>query len=422
MVFHPRERGARRPRFAGIPRREFIRLSMMGAATAGLGPTLLAACGGDDDDDASAGGVQLSRPDNPVTLPTFDDVQPIDDGLPVETGTLKVFNYSEYISPDVLAAFEAEFGVTVEVTTFTSMDEAIAKLSSGDAQFDVFFPTADVIGKVAAGKLLRPLNKSYVPNITNVWESLQDPFYDKGSVYSVPYTLFSTGIGYRVDAVAKTPDMYDNPYDIFWDTANDGQVYLLEDDREVFGMALVRSGQTDVNTEDVELIDAALADVNELNDLVTVKLGAEAYTVLPEKRAWVHQAWSGDVVNAQYYLPEGETIENIGFWYPADGGGMIGSDTIAVMRDAERPVLAHTFINYLLDATHSIENYSWLGYQPPQNAFDPDLAVADEYVPTHLASAIVRPQDFERGHQLLQLSLAGEKIWDDAWSKFIAGA
>ncbi|HEX4980850.1 MAG TPA: hypothetical protein VFV63_04095, partial [Ilumatobacteraceae bacterium] len=110
-----------------MPRREFIRLSMMGAATAGLGPTLLAACGGDDDD-ASTGAVQLSRPDNPVTLPTFDDLQPIDDDLPVESGTLKVFNYQEYIAPDVLAAFEEEFGVTVEVTTFISMDEAIAKL------------------------------------------------------------------------------------------------------------------------------------------------------------------------------------------------------------------------------------------------------------------------------------------------------
>ena len=52
--------------------------------------------------------------------------------------------------------------------------------------------------------------------------------------------------------------------------------------------------------------------------------------MLPEKRAWVHQAWSGDVVNAQYYLPEGESIDNIGYWYPADGGGMIGSDTMAV--------------------------------------------------------------------------------------------
>ena len=444
MAIHPRER--RR-----YGRRYFIRLSAYGAAAAGIGPSLLAACGGDDDDgqpagapassgssgtgssdDDSSGGdssggdsdgpVKLSRPNDPATLPTFDDIQPIADGLEPETGTLKVYNYEQYIAPSVLKKFNRQFDAKVEVTTFTSMDEAIAKLSSGRTQFDVFFPTTDVIGKLAAGKLLQPLNKTYVPNLTNVWPSLQDPFYDKGSVYSVPYTLYTTGIGYRSDAVPKTPDKYSNPYDIFWDPANAGQVYLLEDDREVFGMELVRmSPDNDVNTEDPELIAAALDEVMKLTDVVNVKLGAEAYTVLPEKRTWVHQCWSGDVVNAQYYLPEGESIENIGYWYPADGGGIIGSDTIAVMSNAEKPVLAHAFLNFLLDEKHALENYGWLGYQPPQNSIDPDKVVAEGYVPAHLASAVIKPQDFDTGQQLLQLSLAGEKLWDDAWSTFTAG-
>ena len=138
----------------------------------------------------------------------------------------------------------------VEVTTFTSMDEAIAKLSSGQAEFDVFFPTTDVIGKVAAGQLLQPLNKSYIPQPRERLGVAAGPVLRQGRVYPVPYALFTTGIGYRIDAVAKPPDDYDNPYDIFWDAANCGQVYLLEDDREVFGMAMLRTGPTDVNTED----------------------------------------------------------------------------------------------------------------------------------------------------------------------------
>jgi spermidine/putrescine transport system substrate-binding protein len=418
MVMHPRERG--------LPRRQFIRLTALGAAAAGLGPSLLAACGGDDGEEGSSGGseggVALSRPDAPVTLPTFDDIPAIADDLPIESGTLKVYNYEEYISPDVLAAFEAEFGVTVEVTTFTSMDEAVARLASGEVAFDVFFPTPDRVGQLTAGRLLQPLNQTYLPNLANVWESLQDPFYDQGSVYTVPYTIYTTGIGYRIDAVTKAPDGYENPYDIFWDAANAGQVYLLEDDREVFGMAMIRrSSEADVNTEEAGAVDEALADVSELTDLVNVKIGAEAYTVLPEKRAWVHQCWSGDAVNAQYYLPEGETIDNIGYWYPPDGGGIVGSDTMAVLRSATKPVLAHAFLNYLLDATHAVENYSWLGYQPPQTSLDPDRVVADGYVPAHLATAVVRPEDFETGQQLLQLSLAGEREWDDAWSTFTAG-
>ena len=302
------------------------------------------------------------------------------------------------------------------------MDEAVAKLASGQVAFDVFFPTPDRIGQLAAGQLLQPLNKSYVPNLKNVWKSLQDPFYDKGSVYTVPYTIYTTGIGYRIDGVSKTPAKYANPYDIFWDPANSGQVYLLEDDREVFGMAMLRANpDADVNTEDPAAINAALAAASELTDVVNVKVGAEAYTVLPEKRAWVHQCWSGDVVNAQYYLPEGESIDNIGYWYPPDGGGIVGSDTMAVLKSATKPVLAHTFLNYLLDKRHSLQNYAWLGYQPPQNSIDPDRLVDEEYVPRHLANAIVRPKDFETGQQLLQLSLPGERAWDNAWSTFTAG-
>jgi len=450
MTFHPRERRRvtrgpdGRPIVSGpLPRRDFLRWSAYGVAAAGIGPSLLAACGGDDDggtegggptgtgtdtdgggdDSSSEGGVKLSRPDDPATLPTFDDIEPIADGLPVESGTLKVFNYEEYIAPEVIKAFQKAHGVKVEVTTFTSMDEAIAKLSSAETQFDVFFPTVDVVGKLAAGKLLQPLNKSYLKNLDNVWTSLQDPFYDKGSVYTTPYVLFGTGIGYRIDAVAKAPSDYENPYDALWDAANRGQVFVLEDDREVFGMAMLRrSADADVNTEDAEAIEAALTDVLELTETVNVKIGAQAYTVLPEKRTWVHQCWSGDVINAQYYLPEGESIDNVGYWHPGQAGGVMGSDTIAVMAGADRPVLAHAFIEHLLDSKVALDNYGWLGYQPPQSSLDPETVVADGYVPAHLAAAVIRAEDFDAGQQLLQLSLAGEKRWDDAWSRFTAGA
>lgn len=404
-------------------RRQFLRLSAYGAAALGIGPSLLAACGGDDDDEGgSESAVKLARPDDPATLPMADDNPPIEDGLSPEGGTLKIYNYADYISPDVIAAFEEEYGASVEYTTFISMDEAIAKLSSGSVQFDVFFPTVDILGKIAGAGLLQPLNKSYLPNLSNVWESLRDPFYDRGGVYTAPYVMWATGIGYRIDAVGRRPEEYDNPYDIFWDPANDGQVYLLEDDREVLAMAMLRADpDVDVNTEDPDTIDAALEDLRELIDLVNVKVGIEAYTLLPEKRAWVHQAWAGDAVNAQYYLPEGESIDNVGFWRPAEGG-VVGNDTMAVMRNAEKPVLAHAFINFLLDSDWALENYGWLGYQPPQNSLDPDAVVADGYVPEHLASTVIRPEDFETGQQLLQLSLEGERRWDDAFARFISGA
>src|SRR6185503_3918330 len=130
------------------------------------------------------------------------------------------------------------------------MDEAVEKLRTGSTKFDVFFPTPDVIGKVVAGKLLQPINQTYITNFDNVWPALQDPFYDKGSQYSVPYTLYTTGVAYRTDRVATPPSELSNGYDILWDPAYKGRIYILNDDREALGMALIRSGITDVNTED----------------------------------------------------------------------------------------------------------------------------------------------------------------------------
>jgi spermidine/putrescine transport system substrate-binding protein len=413
VTYHPRERR--------IGRRAFLARSAASTAALTLGPGLLAACG-DGNSRGEASPVPLSRPDNPVTLPLYDDIPPIEDGLEPETGTLKVFNYTEYIAPATIRGFKREYGVDLEVTTFTSMDQAISRLSGGDTDFDVFFATTDVLAKLVLGKLLQPLNPSYLGNRSNLWDELQDPFYDRGARYSVPYTMYTTGIGYRRDRVSVPPEDLANPYDVYWDEQYAGEVFVLEDDREVLGMAMLRAGQTDVNTEDDGEVQAALDDVLDLGRRVNVRVGSEAYTVLPEGRTTIHQMWAGDAVNAQYYLPAGETIDHIGYWYPPEGGGMIGSDQITIMAGARHPVLAHHFLDFLLDADRAATNFSWLGYQPPQRSLDPDRVVADGYVPEHLASTVIRPQDFDRGYQLLQLSLQGDQLWNTAWSRFSAGA
>ena len=99
--------------------------------------------------------------------------------------------------------------------------------------------------------------------------------------------MYATGIGYRIDRVSQAPGDYDNPYDIMWDPEYSGDLYLLEDDREVLGMAMLRAGETDVNTEDQAQVDAALADIQELADAVNPRIGVEAYTILPEGRATI---------------------------------------------------------------------------------------------------------------------------------------
>jgi spermidine/putrescine transport system substrate-binding protein len=113
----------------------------------------------------------------------------------------------------------------------------------------------------------------------------------------------------------------------------------------------------------------------------------------------------------------------LGYWFPPDGGGPIGNDMIAVLRKAKNPVLAHHFLNYLIDAKHGYDNFvNFNGYQPPFVSIDPGSLVADGVVPKNLTSAVVREQDFKKGHFELELTPEGAKLYQDAWAEFKAGA
>jgi spermidine/putrescine transport system substrate-binding protein len=273
-------------------------------------------------------------------------------------------------------------------------------------------------------KQLQPLNLSYVPNLQQtVWPSLQDPFYDKGSQYTVPYVIYTTGIGYRADKVEKTPGEYPNPYDIFWEPAHKGWTWLLDDSREAIAAMLLRNGITDVNTERPEDIELAKKELLSLVEAVNVKVSTDDYTNLPEGKAWVHQAWSGSMVSAQYYLPKGVGVETLKYWFPEDGRGAIGNDTLGVLRSAKNPVLAHHFLNFMLDEQNAYDNFvQFVGYQPPLVGIHPDRLVNDEVVPPNLKTAVVRQQDFDTGYFELELSPEGQTLWQNAWAEFKAGA
>ena len=418
---HPRDR-------RGLDRREFLQKSAGAAfALSGAG-SLLAACGSDDEE---AGGptqtkkapFELARRDHPVTLPIFDDNPAIESGLEPEKGTLKIYNWIDYLDKATVKKFGKEFGVKTEITIFNTMDEAVAKMRSGSVDFDVFFPTVDRLGKLVAGKLLQPINLDYVPNLEkNVWEQLKSPFYDVGSQYTVPYVIYTTGIGYRTDKVKPPPEDFANPYDIYFEEKYRGRTFLLDDYREAMCQLLLRNAVTDVNTGDQAALDQVRADLLELTDKVNLKVSVLDYTLVPEGRAWLHEAWSGDFVSAQYYLPKGVDYTVLGYWYPPEGGGLVGSDTIAIPRSAKNPILAHHFLNFMLDETHAYENfYNFVGYQPPQVSLNPDRLVTDEVVPPHLASTVVRPEDFDRGVSLLELAPDVDARWQSAWAEFKAG-
>jgi spermidine/putrescine transport system substrate-binding protein len=408
-----------------MSRRRMIRLSASAVITA----QLLAACGDSSEGSSGSGsGVKIGTPENPVKQPLFDDNAGIESDLEPEDGPLKLYNWADYLWPRVIKDFSEEFGVEVELTTFYNMEEATRKLRTGDLQFDVFFPTAEVLPKFVAGKVLQPLNHDYLPNLAaNVWSELQDPYFDVGSRYTVPYTVYQTGIAWRADMVEADIESMENPWDVFWDSQYSGITGLYDDFRETIGVGLYYTGNNDINTGDQEALNGARDALMELVDLVNVRYTIDgAYAGMPEGKFGLHHSWSGDVVGAQYYFPKGGDPSVLRFLWPpkseaSTAGGYISNDSLAIPADAQNPVLAHMFLNYLMDEGVALKNFGWLGYQPPLNGILPDKLVGDGYVPENVASAIISKEDFSMGQIPVQLAPEVESLWLDAWSQVQSG-
>jgi spermidine/putrescine transport system substrate-binding protein len=420
MAFHPKERS---PWGRRMSRREALRL-MAGTAAAG---GLLAGCGSGGGSSSSSAQVVVGTREDPARQPLYDDNPMIESGLDPEKGPLRVYNWADYMYQRVLKDFEKEFGVEVDLTTFYNLEEATRKLRTGKVSFDVFVPTAEIIPKFVAGKLLQPLNHDYVPNLEkNVWPMLASPYYDQGSRYTVPYTVYLTGIGWRTDMVSADIAAMDNPWEAFWDPEYKGIAGLYDDYRETIGVGMYRNGITDINGDKTGDLEAARESLIELTDLVNIRYTIDgAYAKLPEGVFGIHHAWSGDMVNAPYYMPKGGDPSVLRYVWPpkAQGGagGYVSNDSLAVLKDAEHPVLAHMFLNYMLNDKVSIKNFSWNAYQPPLKSLDPDTLVSDGTIRENLASTVIEQADFEVGQTPQQLTPEQDKRWLEAWSRVQQG-
>jgi len=161
MLRHPAERWSR----LHMSRRDFLRRTAAGATALPTMAALLAACkedAGPGTGDGEEPELRIGTPDSPVELQVFDDNPPIQSDLEVEAregATLKIFNWNYYLSKSLMRQFGEQYGVTVELTTFDDMADGIAKVTSGQVDFDLFFGVqVFTLGRLIAGGFLRPLN------------------------------------------------------------------------------------------------------------------------------------------------------------------------------------------------------------------------------------------------------------------------
>ena len=398
----------------GVPRRRFLKGGAGLSALAALGASgALAGCASDL---TGNGTVPLPRPNHPVRWPLFADNKPIASGMAPETGaTLQVYNWVAYVNQQCVDNFAKKYKCKVQVTTFNTMDEALSKLRSG-LKFDVLMgATVDVLGQLIESKLVQPLNHSYISNIGQAWPDFTNPFYDQGWQYTVPYTIYTTGISWRKDLVHENPYTMANPWAMPWQAKYKGHVAILDDYRESISLGLMKNGIFNLNTTDFSQISTSRKALEELSSLVNVRIDNNDYTEVPDGDTWIHHAWSGDMAAAASYMPKGVPVDVVGYWFPTDGRGPVANDTNVVLGSATSPVLAHLFVNYFLDLNNALENISFNGYMQPITGVTPKVLVKEQILPPSLMSTVVLPSYFRKGIGELQLPVDADALWQQAW-------
>ena len=269
------------------------------------------------------------------------------------SNVLKLYNWGEYMGEDVIRNFEKEFGVKVIAEYFDSNETMYTKLQAGDA-YDVIVPSDYTVERLMAQDMLLELDHSLIPNLDNLAEGVKGLPYDPENKYSVPYFWGSVGIVYNADNVDPAV-VEQEGYNILHDTKYKGKIYVYDSERDAFMMAFKALGYS-MNTDKEEEIQAAydwLLKINETMEPVYVT--DEVIDGMMTGIKDIAVVYSGD---ATAILEENPSMR---FFMPNEGTNL-WSDAMVVPKNAENPLLAQEFINYILDYEASMDNSEYTGY------------------------------------------------------------
>lgn len=299
---------------------------------------------------------------------------PLDGGAETECavdevdGDLSFYNWSEYIDPDLIAAFEEQYGVDVVEDFYDSNEAMLAQLQAG-AVYDLIVPSDYMVGIMIEEGLLASLDKDALPNLSNLDPDFVNPPYDSTGEYSAAYQWGTTGLGVNLSIVGED---FEPSWALVFDTdltsTYPGGVSLLNDPRETMGAALKYLGYS-LNTTDEAALQEAADLIVQAKDYITAFDTDQYDENLVNGEIAVSHGYSGNFFAA---FAATDDPDNWAYVIPEEGA-TVWIDNMAVPAVSEHPCTAHTFINYLLDAENGAALTNWNYYASPN-------AAAEEFI------------------------------------------
>ena len=272
------------------------------------------------------------------------------------SNVLKLYLPGEYLGENVISDFEKQYGVRVIVENFDSNEMMYTKLMAGD-RYDVIIPSDYMIERLMNEDFLQPLDKSMIPNMENMSDAVLGMSYDPDNTYSIPYFWGSVGLVYNHENV--DPAVIESEgWEVLRNTDYAGHIYIYDSERDSFMMAFKALGYS-MNTEDPNEINDAYEWLLQMNNTMSpVYVTDEVIDGMMNGYKDLAVVYSGD---ATVILDENEDMS----FYMPEQGTNIWCDAMVIPANAENPLLAHEFINYMLTYEAAFDNTETVGYTSP---------------------------------------------------------
>jgi spermidine/putrescine transport system substrate-binding protein len=271
-----------------------------------------------------------------------------------KNNTLTIYNWGDYIDPELIKKFEKQTGYQVDYETFDSNEAMYTKIKQGGTHYDLAVPSDYMIAKMKKAGMLEKLDHSKLTGLSNYDSRFLDQSFDKGNQYSVPYFWGTLGIVYNDQYVDGSEIQSWND---LWNKKWRDSIMLTDSARDMMGMALAANDDSVNSTDEGQLL-AAKGRLDALMPNVKAIVADEIKTYMVEGEAKLAVVYSGDAADM---IGQNDHLHYV---LPA-GPGNLWFDNIVMPKTVKNKPAAYAFINFMSEPKNAAANAEYVGYSTP---------------------------------------------------------
>ncbi|NQN67472.1 ABC transporter substrate-binding protein [Streptococcus suis] len=269
------------------------------------------------------------------------------------TDKLVIYNWGDYIDPELLEEFTAETGIQVDYQTFDSNESMYTKIKQGGTTYDLTIPSEYMISKITEEDMLIKLDKSKIEGLENIDPQFMGLSFDKNNDYSIPYFWGTLGIVYNETMVENPPQEWED----LWSEEYRDNIMLIDGVREVMGFGLQSLGHS-LNSKNPAEIEKAAEHLYNLTPNVKAIVADEIKGYMIQDAAAIAVSFSGEASE----MLDGN--ENLRYVVPSKGSNL-WFDNMVIPKTAKNLDGAYAFMSFMLRPENALRNAEYVGYSTP---------------------------------------------------------